>query len=1268
VTSPAEPTPALKSLDAVIASYVQVIESGLVPNRQELLEQYPGLAKELRAFFADFDRMDRVASPLRLGDGTDLTNPVDGSSAAALPLVRYFGDYELLEEIARGGMGVVYKARQISLNRIVALKMILAGALASSREVQRFRAEAEAAANLDHPHIVPIFEIGEHNGHQYYSMKFVEGDSLSRHPRGNTGSEVQGVIDVARAVHHAHQHAVLHRDLKPSNVLVDSQATWFVTDFGLAKRLVDTGASLTESGQMLGTPRYMAPEQAAGRKDLTVAADVYSLGVILFERLTGQTPFTGDNVLTLLRRVRENEPPRPSSIRPGLDRDLETIVLKCLDKEPRRRYPSALALADDLDCWKTGKPITARPVGAATRAWKWAMRNKAVAVLSASVAALLVGAVVVSTLAAFRLAAAARTQTALARSAQGLYLAAQSELVRPADPGLAIVLALEAADRHPGPTANDAVIAALEANHELHTLAGHEGNVGYVAVAPDGRMALTTDDVSRDERLAPAVRVWNIETGAVVATLKHDGTVGVARFLPDGQRLVTYSSSILRNPWGDGAVAVKNDGMAWDLKTSVWDYRTGRRLAESVESVTGEMTWRINPARSMDVSPEGKRAVVTSGLNPGHPPRLIDLESGTVHAELSGHDGPVVAVAFSPAGLRVATASTDQTARIWDAESGKELRRLEAHKCLVAYVAFSPDGRRLVTLGDQHFPGGIPGAAHPARPEAVCGRIWDVESGKETAALRWPNIKHQLGPGIFHDTEQFGTNSLACFSADSAAIYTVPNWIGSAGSENRHPAQWDAATAKLLLTLERPDRGSADATRIALSADGRKIAIGDDHGLISLFDAHGELLRTLSGHTRAVSALVFTPDARRLISAGSFDRTARVWDTAIGDETEFARRTWPDVQRMTFSPDGRTVLVEVSAQIAADQGSAEKRQQSIQFRDTSTGAIRASITPFNLSPQAPQFSRDGRVVLVSQAFEAVLFEVATGRQIATFGPKNTKNGGLGRALSPDGQTVAFADGDLYLYDVPSGRELERIAGTFSGPAHHPFQEVQFSPDGTMVLTFGQSETARLWGARDGRPVAEFRHDASEFARKPRIDGGGFSPDGRLLATFAGFDSIWIWDTTTKKHTLELRTPGTIESVVFSPDGGRILSADRKGCARIWDAKTGAKLGLIQEDDELPILSLFSPDGEYVLTFSRLPNTPARLWDGYSGRPICTLIRRSDAVGSGGFSPEGQLVALSLGGVPRSTRVWPVDFLLAARARRPRDLSGAERLRFELPAD
>jgi predicted Ser/Thr protein kinase len=408
VTTPNDPTMSHSSLDAVIAAYMLAVEAGEVPNRQELLDEHPDHTEALQAFFIDLDRMDRVASPLRLADGLDATSEVEANGNAMLATIRYFGDYELLEEIAHGGMGVVFKARQVPLNRVVALKMILQGTFATEKHVGRFRAEAEAAANLDHPHIVPIYEVGEYEKQQYYAMKFVEGTSLAKLVRSDPRKEVEGLLPVIRAVHHAHQRGILHRDLKPSNVLVDGHGTCFVTDFGLAKRLADVDSSFTETGQVLGTPRYMAPEQADGQKDLTVAADVYSLGVILYERLTGQTPFTGENALTLLRRARELDPPRPSSIRPGLDRDLETVVLKCLEKEPARRYSSAEALADDLDRWFRGEPIEARPVGRLQRLWFWVRRNPALAAAEGMAAVGLVAAWIF--LSAFALQSQARAK------------------------------------------------------------------------------------------------------------------------------------------------------------------------------------------------------------------------------------------------------------------------------------------------------------------------------------------------------------------------------------------------------------------------------------------------------------------------------------------------------------------------------------------------------------------------------------------------------------------------------------------------------------------------------------------------------------------------------------------------------------------------------------------------------------------------------------------------------------------------------------------
>ncbi len=296
--------------------------------------------------------------------------------------VRYFGDYELVKEIARGGMGVVYKARQSSLNRTVALKMILAGDFSSPAMVERFQTEAEAAARLEHPNIVPIYEIGEHEGQHYFSMRFVEGGTLTRALAKQKFSSRQAselLIKVARAVHHAHQRGIIHRDLKPGNILLDADGEPHVADFGLAK-LLEHDSALTQSATVLGTPAYMAPEQAHGQmKQATTAVDIYSLGAILYELLTGRPPFVGRSALEVLVQVREREPANPQSLHPDLSRDLAVICLKCLEKDPTRRYGSAEALAEELQRWLNREPIQARRATVPERVWKWAQRKPVVA-------------------------------------------------------------------------------------------------------------------------------------------------------------------------------------------------------------------------------------------------------------------------------------------------------------------------------------------------------------------------------------------------------------------------------------------------------------------------------------------------------------------------------------------------------------------------------------------------------------------------------------------------------------------------------------------------------------------------------------------------------------------------------------------------------------------------------------------------------------------------------------------------------------------------
>jgi serine/threonine-protein kinase len=363
-------------LQDVVLAYLKAVDTGQMPDQQELLARHPELAADLRAFFSGQQKIQAGMAPLR--------GVLEPESSPPF-LRRFFGDYELLKEIGHGGMGIVYAARQSRPKRIVALKMIRAGQLASPEDVRRFRSEAEIAATLDHPNIVPIYEVGERDGQHYFTMKRIQGGSLSKHLRLFTSSpraSARLVAKVARAVHHAHQRGILHRDLKPANILLDARGRPHVTDFGLAKR-VEGGTVLTQTGVLVGTISNMAPEQAAGKKQLTTAVDVYGVGTILYELLTGLLPFSAPTLVETLRLVLDKEPPRPATLNPRLDRDLETICLKCLEKDPVKRYASAEALAEDLEYWLAGEPIEGRRSRVWERALKWVKRRPAAAALVA---------------------------------------------------------------------------------------------------------------------------------------------------------------------------------------------------------------------------------------------------------------------------------------------------------------------------------------------------------------------------------------------------------------------------------------------------------------------------------------------------------------------------------------------------------------------------------------------------------------------------------------------------------------------------------------------------------------------------------------------------------------------------------------------------------------------------------------------------------------------------------------------------------------------
>jgi serine/threonine-protein kinase len=355
-------------LGELIATYLRATETGRPFDRKQFIAQHPELGSELDLFFSNHDDAERLSRPLR-----ELA-----SAGQADWKGHVFGDYEILGEIGRGGMGVIYRARQRGLNRTVALKMIRAGKLAAEEDVERFRTEAKAAASLSHPNIVPIYDFGEHEGQQYFTMELIQGRTLDRHEhdfRSDPREAARLLAIVARAVHHAHQRRIIHRDLKPANILIDDAGRPHITDFGLAKQ-AGIGRRLTESNVILGTLAYIGPERLSDDfQPLTTSVDLWSLGVMLYELITGKEPFRGKNQMDTLERIRKQDPAPPRTLNRDIPRDLEAICLKCLEKEPERRYGSALGLARDLERFLKREPIEARPVHRVVRAWSWCRRN-----------------------------------------------------------------------------------------------------------------------------------------------------------------------------------------------------------------------------------------------------------------------------------------------------------------------------------------------------------------------------------------------------------------------------------------------------------------------------------------------------------------------------------------------------------------------------------------------------------------------------------------------------------------------------------------------------------------------------------------------------------------------------------------------------------------------------------------------------------------------------------------------------------------------------
>src|SRR5262245_4679683 len=573
--------------------------------------------------------------------------------------------YELVEEIARGGMGVVYRARDTALNRMVALKMILTGQFASERDVKRFRAEAEAAARLDHPNIVPIYEVGEQDRRLFYSMKFMEGGTLterlaaSKAPLGAHKS-ASLLVKVARAVHHAHQRAILHRDLKPGNILLDAHGEPHVSDFGLAKCL-DSAEGLTLSGAMIGSPSYMSPEQAAGKTErLTTASDTYSLGALLYQLLTGRPPFEAATPLATMKRVMEEEPRKPSALNPAVDRDLETVCLKCLEKDPQRRYASAESLADDVERWLRHEPIRARPAAPAERLGKWIRRNPGPAALllisSLAILAFLVGQTIMSV-------RVSRANTRLSASLYELRWRQADEASRTEDRAEAIARFSQFLRENPSDSTAAARLLSLLSSHSfpvlLHPPLAHEAPVVAVNFSRAGdRLATISGNTAR---------LWNVQSGRLETELPHPAQLSHEVLCGDSDlRLLTISS---------------------EPKARLWDLSRRQIIKEiSLSPVdpgfVGRMVLLTRDRRRMALNVQSNVVGV------------LDAESGEWMAPLVSLPAEIHRLALSEDGRLLATSSSSDV-QLWDAASNRPLFASMELTGRATDLRFSEDGRWL---------------------------------------------------------------------------------------------------------------------------------------------------------------------------------------------------------------------------------------------------------------------------------------------------------------------------------------------------------------------------------------------------------------------------------------------------------------------------------------------------------------------------------------------------------------------------------------------
>lgn len=987
----------------------------------------------------------------------------DVDDAAGAGLLR-LGDYELLEEIARGGMGVVYRARQLSLNRIVAVKVVLHGPFASPDFVRRFRTEAEAAAALRHPNIVSIYEIGERDGHHFLSMEFVEGQNFAEIVREKPlpARVAAGHLKtIAEAVQHAHERGILHRDLKPSNVLLDALGQPRITDFGLAK-LLHNGEEITLTGQVLGSPNHMPPEQAMGKRSTaTPQADVYSLGAILYQLLTCRPPFQGETLQEILLQVQTVEPVAPRRLNPSVPPDLQTMCLKCLQKETAQRYASAQELADDLGRFLANKPIRARPVPPVERVWLWCKRRPVVAAMSgALLLAVLLGLGGIfwqwrraEANAQGELKQRIVAENLAARTRLNLYaadVALAAEEIHDNNFGLARQR-LDALRARPGETDLRGFewryLWNLCRGSELASLTGHEWIVTCAAFSPDGKSLVTGS-------MDGTVRVWDPARQRSVQTLAMStGAVMTVAFTPDGSELMmggvagvemrsTGSWQILTNFPArlaslskEGTLMATADSSQFYYEhagaVTLWNWRTGAMLRRMADQ-----------GRAVALSPDGRRlamANVANGVN------LFDTDSGQLLRVLPTKN-PVWSLNFSPDGRRLVTVGWSSDPLVWSLADASPPHVLPGHRLTVWSAEFSPDGKVLATTGsDQSI------------------RLWDAESFEALAVLRG------------HSSEVW----CAAFSPDGQVL--------ASGGKDRSVKLWStkARSSQNFLPHENFERPvfSPDGTKIITVKPGTEA----NSQLWRIAD-RALLTPAFAGGTEAPG---FSRDGQFVIVFESETPALEFWSLEGVDSgrrvvLQGAATMQRPLLRWGMSP-------EAAYFFAVDRAGA------IRIWDAESGRLvrelRGPAPPLRnivLGPQAKKLA-----VCVERENFARLCDCNSGREILLQGHRDFVSG---LAFSRDGKLLATGsmDGTIRLWETADGQLSAALPGHMEETT-----DVAFSPDGNTLASLGHGESFKLWHLPTRREVySETLPDAGIYLQ--------FSPDGHWLAVMTDQQKLRLY--------------------------------------------------------------------------------------------------------------------------------------------------------------